>query len=306
MNEQMNLQSNEEKDQADEIDFATIILTLWNCRKWIVIGTAVITLFGILYAFCASPVYDSQATIALREQNQSSGVSQALAQFGGAVGGLVTSNNSLDKIEIILKGHELAEAVIVKNNLLPVLFPHAWDSTNNSWKAKNPEKAPTLREGVEVLRGSVLNVSVDPKEGILTLGARTYNSALAKNIVDFYLIELNNRIRADAMNAANADRKYLENQLDSTSDPALIEKIRDLISIQIEKSMLVSSQAFQVLEAPVVPITRSSPQRKKIVMLSFLMGILFSVGGIFAWKGFVAIKTTVAQGEGLFDKRVRV
>jgi hypothetical protein len=76
-------------------------------------------------------------------------------------GGLVATqlgfgNTNLDKIEIILKGHELAESVIVKNDLMPILFPQQWDKTKRAWKSKNISEIPTLRDGVIRMREEIL------------------------------------------------------------------------------------------------------------------------------------------------------
>jgi len=105
----------------DEIDLIQIILTLWNYRKWIAIGTGGITFIGLLYAFLASPVYYAEAIIAPKETQKNRGTSSLFSQFGG-FGGLVASqlglgNTNLDKIEIIAKGRELAKTVIEQNNL---------------------------------------------------------------------------------------------------------------------------------------------------------------------------------------------
>jgi uncharacterized protein involved in exopolysaccharide biosynthesis len=67
-------------------------------------------------------------------------------------------------------------------------------------------------------------------------------------------------------------------------DPFLREKIQSLIALQIEKSMLVRSQAFDVLKQPLPPLHRSSPKRKRIVFLSFMFGAFSSVAGVFAGR----------------------
>jgi LPS O-antigen subunit length determinant protein (WzzB/FepE family) len=80
-----------------------------------------------------------------------------------------------------------------------------------------------------------------------------------------------------------------------TVDPVLQEKISDLISYEIEKSMLASSTAFDVLEKPVVPLLRKSPKRKQILILSVLIGLVLSSAGVFAWRGVQGIRAALGR-----------
>jgi hypothetical protein len=203
-------------------------------------------------------------------------------------------NTNIPKMEVILKSTELAESVIVKNRLLPVIFHKSWDPERNAWKIKNPKKIPTSLHGAEALKGGILQVSVEDKKGIIRIGARTYDPKIAKIIVDGYLLEMNNRIRLNVMNDADSNRRYLERQLTNTSDPILIEKIQDLIAGEIGNSMLMSSRAFEVLESPIVPLKKAYPKKSLILVLSFLVGIGFSLAGIFLWKAVGAFKKALS------------
>lgn len=306
MNEQMNVTRAEGGNPEDEIDLAQAFMILWSKKRWIVACTFVAALIGIVYGFLTPSVYHAEAIIVLKERGQSGGLPQLLSQFGGTGGAAATpfalGSSSVGKIEIILKGHELAEAVINTNNLMPVLFHDLWDSVLGTWKSKNPRKIPTIRMGVRRLQGGMLAVETDDKKGLITVGANAGSPVLAKQLVEFYLVELNNKIRRDVLSDADSNRKYLETQLSYTFDPTLAEKIQNMMAAEIERSMLMSSQAFQIMEGPVVPEARTKPQRKKIIMLACLIGLLASVGGVFARSGFIALKMIVTGGESSSNK----
>jgi len=290
------------------VDVVRSILTVWDGRKWVIACTTIVTLLGILYALFAKPIYHAEAVIALKEEEKGNATTRALAQLGGlggsVAGQLGLTGTSLDLMQITLMGHELAEAVITENDLMPKLFPKIWDSAKKTWTTREAKKVPTLRQGVGVIRKSMV-VNIDQKKRVLTLGININDSQLAKQLVDVYLAGLNEKLRLDVMEDADSNQKYLEKQLDNTVDPALREKINGLIAYQIEKKMLMSSSAFNLLERPVVPLTPSSPDRKKIVIVCFLTGFLFSVASIFAWKAVLGLRVALIQENNGF-KNVEV
>ncbi len=282
-----------------DIDFVELLLTVWKHRFWILIITAISTLMGLVYAFLAPPVYQTQAIIALKEAGKGNDASRLFSQLGG-MGGIVASqlgfgNTNLDKIEIILKGNELAKEVISGNNLLPALFPEVWNKTDSSWNVRDPSKIPTQRQGVRLLRQKMLAVSVDSKRGIIRVEVNAHDSTLAKQIVDYYLKALNDKIRGDVISDSELNREYLERQLKNTLDPTLREKILNMIGFEIEKSMLISTRAFEILEEAVVPHERSKPKRKEIAIFSFMIGLMASLSVTIGRKSVVALQKNIAR-----------
>jgi uncharacterized protein involved in exopolysaccharide biosynthesis len=295
----------EPKEPANGIDVIQLLLTLWVHRKWIIACMVVFTALGVVMALLKPRVYHASAIIALKEEDKGNSASRVLAQFGG-LGGSVASQlgiggTSLDRIEVILNGHELAEAIIKRNNLMPALFPKLWDRERGTWKSSDPEKIPRLRHGVRVLRGSI-HTSVDIKKRMLSLTMGAYSPTLAKQLVDYYLNELNEKLRQDVVRDAEANQRYLETQLDNTIDPILQEKIHGLVAYEIEKKMLVSSSSFVLLEGPVVPVSSTSPNKRKIVVMFLLLGLLFSSGVVFALKGLARLRATFAKESAAMRK----
>jgi capsular polysaccharide biosynthesis protein len=285
--------------QRDEIDLMQIALLLWGYKLWVCICTSIIVAMGFAYAYFTTPTFYSYAIIAPKESSKGSDASRLFSQLGG-MGGMVASqlgmgNTNLDKIEIILKGHDLAEAVILGHNLMPLLFQDMWDERRNKWKTKDSLELPGIRDGVKILRENIIVVRVDAKKNILIIGANMNDPVSARNMVDHYLNELNMRIRANAITDAEANRDYLEKQLSHTSDPILMDKLQNMIAFEIEKAMLIGNQSFEILERPVVPMERSKPKRKFIVLLALLIGAAISALGVFVHARFKSIKTAIEK-----------
>ncbi len=274
----------------DEIDVIKLLLFLWSRRKWIIRGTAAIIFIGLIYALLASPVYRSEAIIAPKESPKGGGTGAILSQFGGLGSMMATQlglgNATLDRMEVIAKSRGLAETVIKDNNLLPVLFPKSWDKKKNYWKPMDKEDIPTIKEGIMYMRESILSVAINRQNNTIKLGVNIYDSNLTVLILNQYLSMLNKRLQEDNVREANANRSYLEKQFNNTSDPILREKIQNMIASEIERSMLVNSQSFDVLEKPVVPISREKPKRTHVLILSVLLGFFVSIFSVFLWRFF--------------------
>lgn len=275
-----------------EMKIAEMVALVWASKLWIILATVVATAAGVAYALLATPVYSASGTIAPKE-TQGSNSGGFLSQFGG-LGGMVASsvggaggNPIIDRVEIILKGNELATTVIEEHSLLPLLFPKSWDAKKGVWKTTGKWKGPPpMRKAADYLRQKVLVVKVTSKKKLINVGARTYDSTLSAQIATYYIQALNKKIQRDVLAESELNRNFLGEQLSKTPDPLLREKIQNLLSLEIEKSMLVSSNSFDILEKPLVPSEKVEPKRKKIVILAFLLGLAVSSGGFIGWKQY--------------------
>jgi LPS O-antigen subunit length determinant protein (WzzB/FepE family) len=272
-------------DRAEEIDFVRLIQDVWRRKLAVAAGTFVITVSGLIYAYTTPSVYMADAIIAPKE-SKSQGNMPFLPGLGG-LGGLVTQmaggSTNVDRLDLMVRGRDLAQRVIEENQLLDELFPGAWDASKQEWKRGST--APSLRSGIDHLRMNMLKVVVNPKKAIITVGITSHDSTLAAKIVAFYLEALNRKIQFEVRRDADTNRRYLESQLSVTSDPLLREKIQSLIGLEIERSMLVSSKSFDILEMPVVPNIRERPKRQRIAIFSFLAGLVVSIVAAASWSG---------------------
>ena len=114
---------------------------LWKHRWWIALGTFVFTAAGIAYALLATPVYVSEAIFTPKQSNNDSrimGAAGVLSQLGD-MGGMLASQmglgtTTLDQIAIVAQSHDIAEAVVSRHNLLPLLFHKDYDLKTTNGK----------------------------------------------------------------------------------------------------------------------------------------------------------------------------
>jgi len=280
-NFQCPLLQNEPGEAQDDWDLIEIIALLWNRKWWIVLGTVLITCLGLIYALTAENRYAAQAVFAPREADKNTGAG-LLSQMGG-LGGMIASQmgiggTSLDHIVIIAKSHDLAEVIINKYDLLPKLFHKNYDFENKKWTYEDTAEIPSVKKGTKILLQSVVSISSNAKSNIITIKAECYDSVLAKNIVNYYLQELDNRLKEDIVRQSHEKKVYLDEQMRSTEDPWMVQKLQALIGAEVEKTMLISGSALNVLETPMVPTEKLKPKRKMIILGAFFIGLIFSAG----------------------------
>jgi hypothetical protein len=92
------------------------------------------------------------------------------------------------------------------------------------------------------------------------------------NLATMYAGQLNDYIKTNVQNEAKGNVGYLDSQLVSIVDPLLREKIQGLIADEIEKEMVVSKEAFKIVD----PVYLSKTfKEKKLFPLVFGFGLFF-------------------------------
>jgi uncharacterized protein involved in exopolysaccharide biosynthesis len=264
------------------------VLYLWDRKKWILTSTVLAFCLGVLYAVLAKPAWQARATIAPKEGT--GGSTQSFLSGLGGAGSLVASQlamgqSGIERLEVMLKSRDMAERVIKVHDLMPRLFPDAWDAGRKDWKADLSEsERPTLKQGVDMLNGSI-SVNTNLKSRLLYLSVTLPDPKLAMDGVNYFLEALNARIKEFVAKDAESNMAYLTSQLATSSDPLIQEKINQLVAMEIEKSMLMSTRSFDILDPPYKPHERFKPQRKKIVILYTALGLFLSILFLIFLKG---------------------
>jgi len=262
----------------DEINLLEYIYVLVK-NKWWIIGFTVLGLaLGYVAAIVKGPTFVAETIIGPKESE-----TQKAPTFAGlgALGGLVasqlnmTGNASLEKIELILGTKEFNAELIDKYQLLPTIYKHQWpkeykmfwDSTQKCWKPTFP--APERLGMGHYLIENFLKIKIlDNKTMVFTVKSKdsTVSVTLAKEYMEF----LDEYIKTNVQNDAKENVDYLEKQLVSISDPLLREKIQALIANEIENKMMVSKEAFKIID-PLYFYKANKQKRMYPILLGFAL-----------------------------------
>jgi uncharacterized protein involved in exopolysaccharide biosynthesis len=268
-----------EEDEINLLDYVIVLLK----HKWLIFGIVFVTgLAAVIISLMLPNIYRSEATIMPRQQEKSAASSalSALGGLGGMAGELVGlgGGGDVEKFEVVPKSRELARRVVEKYKLLPELFEDDWDPLKKDWK-KNP--APTLQDAYEALKG-MLTVSRDRKTDVLTVKFDNEDPRFAKIMAEHYLVELSESLREETLEDAAENEKFLQQQLEQTSDPLLKVKISELLAKEIEKETFARAQkyySFIVLDPPIAPDIdkKVKPKRALICILSVTVAGFFAI-----------------------------
>jgi len=265
----------------DEINLLEYIYALVKYKKLV----AGLTLLGLVLGFTAAlikgPTWVAEAVIAPKQIESQR--SSSLAGLGG-LGGLMASqldlfgNASLDKMDLILDSRDFGAKLIDKYDLLPVIYKIKWpkvykkyrDPSQNAWKPAFVKPKP-LDMG-NFIKAKYLKKRKDGKRNTLLLSIRSRDSAFSINLATKYVEYLNDYIKSDIQREAKGNVAYLDTQLVTIVDPLLRTKILGLIADEIEKEMVVSNEAFKIID-PVYIYKKS--KEKKLYPLVFGFGLFF-------------------------------
>jgi len=279
-NQEQNAMRKQENDQdPDEINLLEYFYALVH-RKWWIIGLTIIGLIlGLVVAKVKGPTWVAEAVIAPKEtENQNTPTFAGL----GALGGLVASqlniggNAKLDKIDLILDSREFNARFVEQDSLLPIIakyqspktFKKQWDSVQQKW---NPDFVPPKFLDLGGMVKGYLKKETN-KNNTMTIKIQSKDSTFTINIASKYVSYLNDYIKTNVQTDAKENVAYLEKQLDGIADPLLREKLQTLISNEIEKEMVVSKEAFQIID----PVYMTKTFKEKILYpLVFGFGLFF-------------------------------
>lgn len=200
--------------QEKEVDLLELWLVLWNHRRFLIalflaatISTASLSLFVL------PKIYQTRASL-IPVESREGGLSSYLSMFGGIglslPAGKATPSQTL---VAILESRTLKEKVISRLDLLKVLFEKEWDPLRKEWR--DPERAPALEDGVKALRG-ITRINDERRTGLVSITVEWKDPALASEIANAHILELEGFINANALSVAKKKRLFLEAQVSKT------------------------------------------------------------------------------------------
>lgn len=274
------------KDIGDEINLLDYLNVLKKHKKIIIIIVAISVLTTGIVSLLMTKIYEAKTVIVpATQQNSSPGMSALVAQFG--ISPLLPANNAAETVNL-LKSKILMGKIIKNHDLLPVLLE------------KNP-KGKTENEktwmGIRALMG-ITTVDYKQKDNVIELSVQFKDPKIAADIVNYYLTELTEHMSSETKRVALTNKKYLESELNATSDPFIKARIYNLIAQQIETAMMAEAKenfAFKVLDPPKVPDKRIKPKRRQMVMMSFAVSLFLGIFIAFFREHLEKVKAARSQ-----------
>jgi uncharacterized protein involved in exopolysaccharide biosynthesis len=313
---------------SDTVTLLDYWRVIWKRRKTIGWIIAVTVIASLVISLLMPDIYRAKGVImpiAAKDTGMSGGAALAglAQQFAGIPGISLPGSASASEIMSLLKSNILREKMIRQYNLMPVLFHKQWDPQRKTWKRRsemdsrlNPldyiERmkrtfAMDSREGAagqdpdvpgiwDALRllDEILLISQDVKQSTINISADFHNPDLAAKIVECILATLTDYMSSEAKRVAQTNRKYLEGQLGSATDPIIKQKAYNMIAQQIETGMMAEVKenfAFKIIDPPLAPDKKIKPDRGQMMLLSLAAALFIGIVVAFLMEYVERVRT---------------
>lgn len=286
-----------EQRYDDDIDLSLVFMRLWAARHWIFVSVIVSTALFAAVAFLSTRIYTS-ATVFVSAGSDRPALGDSLR---GSIGGLASlaginlgslgaGGAETQEALAVLKSRQFTEAFISQRQLMPELFPNAWDESTKTWKAG--KRPPTPAKAYKYFNTRVRSVVEDKKTGLIELRINWRNREEAALWANELLDLLNEEMRRRAMTKADAAVGYLEKELQSTDQVATREAINRLIETQVKQRMLANvtqEYAFRVVDKAMPADANDPVKPRKLLLLAAgpLVGLVIGVAGVLVLGWFL-------------------
>ncbi|WP_235075935.1 Wzz/FepE/Etk N-terminal domain-containing protein [Marinomonas profundimaris] len=287
----------------DEIDLKELFIALWK-GKWIIIFTTfVFAVGGVLYALSQPNTYKAEAILASASDSKSGGLAAMASQFGGlaSLAGISLGGGGTDTKAIALatlKSRQFVNAFVHKYDLLVPLMagekwneaqdtllldPETYNQESHKWvREVEPGKSPKPTDWEAYKEFSkLIAVSESKDNGLVTLSITHLSPTIAKQWVDWLVIDLNAWVKKKSLDETRSNIHYLETQVEKTKIADMQSVFYQLIEEQTKNLMLAEVQeefAFKVIDPAVVPEEKAGPKRALICVLAVLLGGMLGMG----------------------------
>jgi len=287
----------------DEIDLRELFATLWQGKWIIILVTFVFAVAGVFYALSQPNIYQSSVLLAPAQDEGGAGVSGqlgGLASLAGiSLGGGGSNQTAIAKA--VLQSRAFVTDFIHRHNLIiPLMATKGWDIENEKWvinrEVYNPEAGewltddegeslkPTDWDMVKQFKESHLSLSTNDDIGMVTLNIKSQAPPVAKAWAEKLVHDINEHMRAQDVQEAEARIAFLEQKLRETNIAGMQQVFYQLIESETRTVMLANAQSeyiFKTVDPAVVPQEKSGPKRALIAVVATLLGGMLGVFVVF-------------------------
>ena len=321
-------------NNSDEIDLIELLKTAWNGKKQIIIISFVFALLGVAAALLSPVVYTSSTTFinSQTESSTSSGLSGVASLVGIDLGGMSSGSEIPPSMY-----PQLGESIEFKRDLLNSNIDEKEQIKLKDFLANYNDIEKSVTENNNKLFISeyenelfnviddVISISVNQKDGFVTISAKMPNSEYAANTCINAREILQKTIIDNRIKSAKQKLEYSEKQLASKriefeeiqnklayfndsninlvtssvinerdkleAEFQIINAVMIELSKQVEQRKLQVSEdtpVFSIVKEASMPVKRSSPKRAQMVLIFGFIGLATSIL-------YTLIKSPIAQ-----------
>jgi hypothetical protein len=244
----------------EEINLLEIVYVLVKYKLAVALCVIAGLAAGYIAARAVGPSYCADATIMAKEADKQAPNLGALGALGGLAAAQLSlaGNPGLEKIEIHLDSRQFKAELIERYGLLddvykfgaPRIYKKHYDTLGGAWIESETFRKPEPLKTADFFSKKFFRREIDTKRGLLTVSVKSRDSLFTSKVIEGCLEHLNRYIQTSVRKDAKDNVDFLEKQLVTIADPLLREKLQGMIATEIEKAMIISKEAFKVIDRP--------------------------------------------------------
>ncbi len=284
MREEWQSSALEEGATEQPLEGRDYLAILFRQRRVLFSVIAFFLLLAIIVRFVMPREYEGTVVMVPATAGEPSQLSQtigALASLGLAQGSEVSDRKAVGLTT--LQSRFFLQQFVVSHNLMPVLFPDAWNPQTKTWKTSNP---PTLEDAYSKLIGQ-MTVVPDNTSNVIRVRFRWRDPATAARIVNQLIKQLNLTFQQKAVGDSARMIAYLYDSYQQATVAEIRTNIANLIQDQIKQQIIAKSRAeyaFSVID-PAEPSKKAvSPGLLILSIAAVFLGLLIGIPLSFVWQ----------------------
>ena len=221
-----------------EFDFFELIRLIIRNRKFIIIFVAVVSVAAVIYSLVTPQIWRSTATFYVIG-DQTSSLPFNIEGLSGLTAGLMGTTNSQNAISavIAMNSRQFSENVIRHFNLI------------DYYKITTKDSLKAMDSALKMLHTKTMKIGSDPETGLVTVSADTKDKKLSRDIVNYYLQQLDIYNREEKITRGKMNREFLEARVNETRAEidSLLLALKDFqqrhnaVDIEAQTSSLIKS-----------------------------------------------------------------
>lgn len=311
---------NKTAENIDDFPLLEIVQILWKKKLLIFLSVLFCSSIALFYAFTEEEVFTTSTIFITKTKNNTKSNLTNLASLAGLSISSSVDTDPSDYLDKVIQDQYFLSNILnrkwfYKNDSL--LLDKIWglkkDTSKENWEYKYEKlKLNYIR------KNGILNIIKDKKTGILTLTVNMPDPKLAYEMNVFTLNNLSNYIRNSIQSQIKEKRYFIEKRIQevkcnleasenalalfkernimSTSPKVVLEEIRLNRNVTLNQELYIQLQKqyelalieekddqalIQIIKNPEIPLQRSKPDRKKILLIGTILGLM--AGGVFVY-----------------------
>jgi uncharacterized protein involved in exopolysaccharide biosynthesis len=260
------------------IQLLRVVRSRW---KWLLALVLAPALLGMLDAALSQRRYEAEVVVLPRTQDRSGLLSSLGGQLGAGLAALagLGLNESSQRAEAIqmLQSQVLARQFILDHQLIPLLFPGAWDAQHQRWR----EKPRTINEAVKYFDHGIRKVVEDRRTGLVTVRIVWRDPVEAAAWANELVRRANDQLRQRAVVRAQGSIDYLKREAGSANVVEIQQTLYRLMEDQYKTLLLANvsnDYAFSIIDPAVAadPEQYVSPRVGLYTFAGLFLGIILA------------------------------